>query len=350
MKRSSTCFFGVIVLCSCPASQPSEKAFDRAAMLANIADEVAIPRYVTLRDRTAALGNAVAAMCAAPSTQTVTAAEAAWLDAYLSYKATEAVALGPATDLRLPAAIDSYPVKTAEVDAFAAGGMVTTPEAVDALGTAGKGLPVAEYLIFDDSVAIANRCAYLSAVVAHVAQKTSAVADAWSDGFAAELAEPTTAFRSLAAAIDAVLNQIATAAKSASEMQVLKPAGKKDGGTPQPQAVDARFSGQSKAALLATLDGIEAAYRGADDKGLVAFVRYADAKRSTRVAEDVLDAIAAAKAAVNAVPGTLEAAVVASPTEVNALIDALRELFEVLSTDVASLLGVSLTFSDADGD
>ena len=61
-------------------------------------------------------------------------------------------------------------------------------------------------------------------------------------------------------------------------------------------------------------------------------------------------AIEACRDAVEAFGGSLELAIVADPAVVRAVYDSFKELQRVLNTEVVSLLGVSVGFSDTDGD
>ncbi|MCY4111225.1 MAG: hypothetical protein OXF96_04710 [Chloroflexi bacterium] len=57
-----------------------------------------------------------------------------------------------------------------------------------------------------------------------------------------------------------------------------------------------------------------------------------------------------ALAAVDAVEGPLRAAVVDRPAQVRAVYDRVMDLRRTLNTEVVSLLGVAVGFSDTDGD
>ncbi len=51
-----------------------------------------------------------------------------------------------------------------------------------------------------------------------------------------------------------------------------------------------------------------------------------------------------------AIPGTLREAVVREPARVLAALEAVRAWKRTIQVDVANLLGVTVTFTDADGD
>jgi predicted lipoprotein len=71
---------------------------------------------------------------------------------------------------------------------------------------------------------------------------------------------------------------------------------------------------------------------------------------SPAVDQRVRDALATAELALADVPEPLRTAIVDDPTKVEAAADAVHELRTVLTAEVASLLGVTVSLSDNDGD
>ena len=61
-------------------------------------------------------------------------------------------------------------------------------------------------------------------------------------------------------------------------------------------------------------------------------------------------AIESASTAVDGVDGSLESAIAANPQSVRNVYDSFKELQRVLNTEVVSVLGVTVGFSDTDGD
>ncbi len=84
---------------------------------------------------------------------------------------------------------------------------------------------------------------------------------------------------------------------------------------------------------------------GRDEEGLVALV----AARSPETAERLQSATADAVAALDALPDAV-AESFDRPEDVQTAADAVAELRVVLSTEAASQLGVTISFSDSDGD
>ncbi len=99
--------------------------------------------------------------------------------------------------------------------------------------------------------------------------------------------------------------------------------------------------------LLAQLEGIAAIYRGVDGGlGLSARVASVSEEADARMLSAIESTIDAASNMEGSVFYMLET----GPAQVRLVYDNLKELQRVLNTEIVSLLGVSVGFSDTDGD
>ena len=103
----------------------------------------------------------------------------------------------------------------------------------------------------------------------------------------------------------------------------------------------------SREDLLSQLDSIASVYRGAEGgMGVSARVSAMSAEIDARM----LAAIEATIAAARNLDGSIIAQLDGNPALVRAVYDNMKELQRVLNTEIVSLLGVSVGFSDTDGD
>ena len=103
----------------------------------------------------------------------------------------------------------------------------------------------------------------------------------------------------------------------------------------------------SREDLLSQLDGIAAIYRGA---GVGLGLSDRAASISAETDGRMLDAIEATIEATRSLTGSIIAQVEEDPGQVRTVYDSMKELQRVLNTEIVSLLGVSVGFSDTDGD
>ncbi|MDI1483487.1 imelysin family protein [Polyangium sp. y55x31] len=341
------------------------------AVMHDLAYEVMLPIYDELEKEALPLPPAVAAFCDAPTEDTLKAAQAAWRAARVPWKHAEAFRFGPVEDLRIGSAIDFWPARPDSIEsAITAAPEPVTAAHIASLGVSTKGLPALEYLLFDPAGGNAailaslgsadatgkKRCAYARALAETIAADVTTAQEAWSlEGGAfvdqvAKAGSGSTLFLTGQDGIARVVNLLVFAMQAVAENRVSGPLGAVSGVGPDPTIVESRFSDNSIEDLLGTLRGVEDVYLGRhgdrSGRGITELV----AARSPAIDSSVRKAFTDAAAAVSAIPAPLRTAITNDPAAVTKAHDALRVLRRLLSTDVASVLGVSVTLSDNDGD
>lgn len=343
--------------------------FNRPALLTNYADNVITPAYTELQVRCSALNAAAQAFTAAPDAATLASLQAAWDEAYLSWQSANAFNFGPAdspTGGLLADAIGTFPANAVAIDSLIDKQLLS----FDNYAFASRGFTGIEYLIFNSAGTSANnesvvalytadanqakRKAYLNAVAADLKAKVDAVAGAWNGGYRAEFIG--NAGTDVSGSTTKLLNAFVFSYERLKNFKVSLPLGKRPGQTaPAPDKVEAYYSGKSLVYLKANLDAVERIWLGKTRSGIdsVGFDNYlqsvpggADLIASTKAQ------LSAAKAAVNSLPSAapLSSTMQANGAEVNAAYTELQKLTRYLKSDLASLLGLYITYSSGDGD
>ena len=343
--------------------------FDRKPMLADIVSNVILPTYADLDERSDELRTAVSDLADDPTEARLASAQQAWRAARKPWKQSEAFRFGPVQSSKIGEAIDWWPAKPDNIEARIAGGEPITSELIESIGTSSKGFMAMEYLLFDpegDRAAVlarltapdngARRRAYLLALAENLATKTTALSEAWdpaSGNYAGALREAggaSATYVSRKAAVDQVVNRLVVEAEVIATNKLGKPLGKSSGGAPQPDLEEAPRSDNSLDDVLDGLRGIanvyQGTYGGADGLGLGDLVRSKSEPLDASVRGDIEGALLA----VSAVPFPLRTAITERPAEANAAYESVRTLKRTLATEVVSVLGVTLTFNDNDGD
>lgn len=348
-----------------------DTSFDKQAMVQDMAEGVYLPTSVAVGERGAALSSALTALCEAPDAARLTAAQEAWRSAQGPLKQAQLTSFGPAEELRTFATLDFWPIRPDSIDALLASDTELTGASLAAQGATVRGYPVVEYLIFDvggggDAATLAaltdttttptsgaRRCQYLVALGEDIAAVSAAYQQAWSPdggGYVTELATAgagSAAWPTTQSAISALINLQLSEIEATKGSRIGAPMGTRNGGVPQPDAVEAPYSDASLANIAAVLDGVEAAYLGASDRqGMTDFMQVQRPDTDTTVRAQ-LDA---AEAAVAAIPPPLQSAVEADLPSVTAAYDAVDALFVTWQTEVVLAFGVTITFNDNDGD
>ena len=340
-------------LAACASDGPGE-----AATLASVTDNVIVPRYEALASETAALRDALADACASPSDATLTAVRDAWRRAVAAWAQSEASGVGPVQDRRSASRIAWPIVQPERIDALIADRPDLTADAASSeISSTQRGLWAIEHVLFaaDAPAGLApgsGRCAYLAAVAQVAADEAAALFDEWrvaKDGGGPPYKDYFTA-RSAQGLItsDAVAELVRTQVfliRTIVDMRLAGAMGLR--GEPDPSAIPGGGAENALADLRNQIEGMRAVYEGAaDGYGLAALVAPRSADADSRVRER----FAASSAAMDALGAPLRQAAAQRSPEAQALLQALMDLQTTLSTEIVSLLGVSVGFSDADGD
>jgi hypothetical protein len=364
-RRRSVCLLAAIAiapaLVGCSDSTPPP---DARPILRDVADVVIVPTYAELAVEAVGLSEAVANLCAAPAGTTLSAAQDAWRKTRDPLKRGEAFAFGPIEELRIDSSIDFWPARAEAVDGALGATEPVTDALIDSAASAAKGLPAIEYLLFDPSgedesvlTRLADNggrnCDYLAALARDVAEHAEELHAAWdpaaSDyrGQLVNAGDGSTAYPTLHAGVSTLVDNLIQGALLVEGMKLAKPLGKRDGGTPQPDSVESHFSHRGKDEILINLVGIKAVYT-TDRRG----ASLSERVRTQR--PDLDDAILAqidtCTATVGAIATPLETAVVEEPAAVESAFACTKELARLLQVDLATLVGVTPTFTDNDGD
>ena len=346
------CCLGLLAAsCSDDTEAPAAEAASPAAVLASLADGVIVPSYEALVDGFDSLDASLETLCGTPSTPALEAARGAWVEVSLAWRRTRAGGVGPAMDRRLMGAV-GFLARPASVDALLASGDPVDPAALAEEGAAVRGISAIEVALFADGADVlarpdgGGRCEYARSATQLSGEATADVLADWTGGYRDTFVEGMDGTEQ--SSVDAVVNEVVfrlqeiddqglRALVEAGSVEDL-PANRHDGP-----------AGTRLAELRALLDGVTAILEGPDGgdggDGVLSLVE----DRSADTAARLRDALAAAQSAIAPLPDAAADAFADLPA-VTAAAEAAAALKVLLGTEVASELGVTIGFSDADGD
>lgn len=346
-------------------SDDTAAELDRNAVLRDLSENVLLPEVRDFDADARALSTATAALCEAPSTERLTAARDAWRSARRSWERAQVFRAGPMETLRTPSAVDWYPVDAAAVEALIAGSDPITASSIESVGANRRGLPGVEVVLFAnvdvgalrDASGPSRRCQYLVAATGSVSTAAAALATAWEPSggryaraFATAGQGSGPAIATTREAVDAVVNQLIAALDALQVSRLAAPNGSRNGGTPEPSRATSIPSGNSSAELVAAFEGARALYTGDLDDRRGMGVTDIVASRSASLDATVRAQFDAAARALAAITLPVDRAVLEERPRVTAAIAALTSLKRTVRVDVANTLGVTVGFTDNDGD
>ena len=346
-------------------SSNEDKGPTRAALLAQLSGEVMAPSVTTLGQEVATMQARAQALCASggATAQGLEDARASWRAAFVALATARTYNLGPTRDRRLALNVAFWPLDEATLTAaLEPSEDAPTLDAtwLNAQGADAAGFYTVELLLFDAQVdaevsaafdAQGRRCALLQTVIADTRQRVDHVVEGWAGdtGYARALATAgagSATYDSTKMALDAVVNAWIGQLEMVINADLGAPLGVGAGGTPQPEAVRGYRAQAGAAALLAQAHAMKTLYTHGGDASLRAFLD----SRSPALARRVNDQIDALIATIDGWPQPMAAQVSADPASVEAAQEHARTLLRTIKAEVASVLGVTIAFTDNDGD
>ncbi len=359
MGRALTRFvpmLGVLVMfmTACTSDVPADRD-----VLISLTDEVIVPAYENIARDMVQLDKDVEALCNAPSYDSLEAARQSWRGARSSWMRSKAMWFGPVMERRSISLLDWAPIDTSGVDRLLAEDRpVGVDEVRNVLAANHRGFDAVEYALFDSDALVSfnvsdSRCSYLSALTEVAVEETDAILSEWMRGTERRPAyrdffteRSNTALIAGAAVADVVRTQVFLI-RDMVDMRLASALGLRDG-VVDLSAIPGNTADNGLRDLRHEILGVQAMYEGSGQEalGISALVRPLSKDTDQRM----LSQLTAAIAAIDSVEGTLRTAVVQHPHQVRNVYERLTELQRTMATEVVSLLGVSVGFTDTDGD
>ncbi len=357
---------GVLILlgsCGNDGGNDTTISFDRREMLSDYAANIIIPAYSDLQSEVNILKTSTEAFASAPDNDNLQAAQLAWTNAYLAWQSANAFNFGPAgeqgTRKGLIEEIGTFPAAETKIETAIA----ANDHSLNNFDRDARGFLALEYLLFGKNKSTSeliaefrgspSRQAHIKAIANHLKARVDEVVNGWTTYQSEFLNNNGT---DAGSSTSALYNEFVRSFESAKNFKVGLPAGKRPGQTkPEPQLVEAFYSGLSLTMLKAHLQSIEAIYygRGNNSASGLGFKNYLESVEGGKELVALTEAQwQKVKDALNAVPTDQPFSVLVAnnhPT-VDALHTELQKHTRFFKSDMSSLLGIAITFSSGDGD
>ncbi|HEU4457581.1 MAG TPA: imelysin family protein [Methylibium sp.] len=304
-----------------------------------------LPRAAAFAEAVGALDPALRALCEAAdapaASRALQQARGRWGDAAGAWERLAAVAVGPVAERRSARQIDFAPTRP-ELIERAIRAAPADAAAMERVGSAAKGLPALEWLLWKQPPGSGSaRCAYARQVALDVAREASALQAAYAE---AAKADDEARVALLAEALNQWLGGVEALRGRQMERPLRTPA--KDGARGFPRETSGRTASswqqqwQALRSLVVPPAGREAPAPGA---GLVPFELYLRGRGLNPLADRLARSV-------RAVDARMQGLRPDAPARVRQAAAALAALRTLVESEVAPALQVTLGFSDADGD
>jgi predicted lipoprotein len=335
----------LLVSTSC-SSDPS-----RGDVLAELASDGIVPMYEQLEQNAGSLVGTTVDVCDRGGAASLADAHAALADTRDAWSRTEAAWVGPVMNRRSWAVVD-WPINTDEIEELIADDSI----ALDAdrlgktIGADQRGLGALEYLLGEPGVANdplvqfgSRRCDYIVGLAQVIHNESRLLLNNWVSGDNGE--DPYMAQISAegSTALDSLINDTLFLLEDIGDRELGVALGVMGGDADIERVVEGA-SGLATADIVGHLAGLRTVLIGDPAGGGLSPLLGDEITSRLSGKFDVADSAAAM------VGFPLREAVTATPTQVEALREAVKAIQVTVATEVVSRLGVTIGFSDADGD
>ena len=363
-----TVLTGAFYACNKPNDNITQNTdtFDKAAMLADYADNMIVPGYKSLQSELAKLKTASDAFVNSPSDATQAPLKEAFKNAYLQYQRVVAFQFGPAET----ALLDIYANYAGGIDySFATAGQLTgfsvdtaTIENNISSGTYNlatnsrsvlysQGFPALGYLYFAPGAAgkfstnTAARIKYVNDVLSRLTTLVDGVVGAWPTYRTEFIANTKT---NVGSPIGNIVNQIAYQLDITKGPRIGWPLGKASNGTTFSDKCEGFYAGISAALAKENIASLKKVYTGSTaGRGLADYLK---ALKKETLNADVLAQFDITISALQQINDPMSASITTQTTTIDAAYKEVQKLLTLIKTDVASATAVQITFTDNDGD
>lgn len=349
----------VLSLIGCGDAGGPSDAFDRSAMLTEVADKAVIPSYAQMREASELLVASIDACTRNPTVATVQAARNAWIDAAEAWQYAQVFTFGPADGVTgmLSENINTFPTSVSKIEAA----IVVGDTSLQNFNRDARGLPALDYLLFSaDATASAEalkasamRAAYTRAVARDILTQVERVHAAWVGGYReAFIARSGSDAGSGATQMFNAFNRAFELLKN---YKIGIPAGLQAGQTaPSPTSVEAPYSEQSWRLAQVHMKALRMfwygnAMNGASFTSLRSYVLARGGAALEASTREQFDAIDRASSQI-ADDASLAALSAAEDPALKAYYVELQKLTRFIKSETSSLLGLSITYASGDGD
>ena len=354
---------GLLLSCKKPSSgttpdNPFNK-YDRSTLLINLSQNIAIPTWKALSQSVDSLSALSNRFNQNPKIEELDSLRIQWNQTQHCLKLAEAMQFYPNTELSTYANLDFWPVRTTDVESYITNTDTFNASVISTKGTTIKGMPVLGYLLYsqtnsqDQLATFINgkdglkRRNYLVALTKVLKYDVQYIIKKWTDN--ASTFQNNTQ-QDVNGSINLTVNTLVQMMEVVKNTKLGRPAGKKDGRV-QTDKLESIYPQRSVQDMIDNLDALETIFTGGQSKiGLYDMLTYFKQTYQGDLPNQIKSQFDNCRQKLKAIPTPISTALNSNPKAADDAYLALKQLLVSLKVDMASQLGVVITFTDNDGD
>lgn len=358
---------GLLVLGAIACKQPRDPEapeFDQTALLKQVGSGLVLPNYEDFQVRVDLLAAATDDFVAAPSEANLAEVQGRFRDAYLDWVHCSTFEFGPAATVSLRASVNTFPTDSSRILQNVQAGSYDLAAATN---LSAKGLPALDFLLhglasnpaatvarYSDPAEGPALRSYLADVVADLKALTDQVVSGWKSGYLGTFEQALGT--DVGSSLGMLVNQLNYDYEVLKKPRLGIPLGKQTLGTPLPEKAEAVYSGLSLELMQTHFEAIANVYHGStraevDGYGIhEALLALEATYNGGLLADEIARQIEVVESALAGIPAPFDQTVVSNPAPAEAAYQQVQRLVVLFKTDLASALGVLITYVDNDGD
>jgi len=332
--------------------------YDQTTMLTNVGNSL-MTNINSTSTNASNISTAITAFTTNPTDETLTAAQNAFNTLAQTWALAAPFNFGPMSDNFISTYIDTWPSDTTKINTA-----VANQSTAISVGANVKGLKALEFLLFNkngnavvlakytNATDAANRKTFINSVAQDLVTQTTNLQNAWNNGYLTSF--NTAKGNDVSSSVSQLVNGIAIYLDNIKNLKIGNPIGmgvKVNDGAIHANLIEYTIDEQSLPVMIANLQAMKAAFDGSSQQGLDDLLDYVKAKSNGQNLSTVVDAqFDDAIAKLNAINSPYATALSTQTQQVQDVFNSLKQLIAYFKVDVANNLGVTITFTDTDGD
>ena len=371
LKRYTTLiFFSALVItfyaCNSNTGSQDNNDFDRVAMLDNYGTNVIVPAYDSLQQSVNTLSESASTFSETPTVENLESLQQQLKNARLAWQTASIFQFGPAEMQTLRASLNTYPTDTTQINDNIRSGSYTlgTIENQDAIGFPATGFLLhgvadsdEEILVYYTADANADsRMTYLLENISYMKEKVDAVTNEWASSggnyistFASEENAGTDVGSSLGMLVNAMVLHYERFLRDG---KIGIPSGVRSAGVARPKATEAYYAGYSLELAIANSRAMQRLFLGTalnGDNG-IGIDENLEALGASDLADQIDSEFNNSISTLQGLSDPLSNQIETNKDSVTSAFQELQQLVPLLKADMSSIMGITITFQDNDGD
>lgn len=364
LKFSSLPFvlvFFLMAACNNSTSPDEQDNFDRPAMLEDYGINIIIPAFEDMQTAVEDLQSAANNFENNPTADQLQNLQAALKKAQLGWQDVSPFQFGPSESVLLRASLNTYPPDTAKINENVSSGDYSLGS-INSRDAAG--LPALGYLLhgvddsnekilgmYTDDADAENRMIYLLDNISFIKDLVDTATNEWqasgSDYISMFLSEDN-AGTDVGSSLGMLINSyVMHYERFLRDGKIGIPAGVRSAGVPRPTSTEAYYGGYSLELAIANLNQVERIFTGGNGRGLDDNLEALDAGD---LSDEIQTEIGEAQSALEQLSDPLSQQIEDNNEPVLTAFEELQQIITLLKADMTSVLGITITYQDNDGD